>query len=449
MVSAESAGSWAAALREDWGIEHLVQALLLGEGFGFHILSCSTPRTAQAAFLYLEQAAGRRLRILRPPSQQDAGQPITPKELFTSVLEPLIAPLDPALGPWMLAIDASGVREEEEPAWREVFRRMNERRNGLVRHIEVPLLLCVSPRMEIAFAQEAPDFWSIRTTRVDVPPLPVEALPDEPPPAEESIFRRPSFAFEAERVRQEIAQVRQRVKEKPDDTGALATLSIWLQRLGRLTAERSDLQSAAAAFDEALRIRSTLAGRHPENLQMQAAHADSLMDGAEVEFSRGYLERARALTEEALGVLRRLLSRDPSNPEWRAGMARSYQQIGMVTQKRGAYDEAREWYKRSLQVKEKLDNRAGRAGTISQLGVLATVQGRPEEGLLLNLQSLAIRRELQVPEMRIDLLWLRRQRVLLGEERFGELLREHVGSSRAETVLGLMAQVELEDGAAT
>ena len=56
------------------------------------------------------------------------------------------------------------------------------------------------------------------------------------------------------------------------------------------------------------------------------------------------------------------------------------------------------------------------------------------------LQSLAIHLELQSPNVRINLYWLHRQRELLGEERFGELLREHVGDEGAETVLGLMVQ---------
>jgi tetratricopeptide (TPR) repeat protein len=334
MVSDDSGEPWAAALRDDWGIEHLVQALLLGEGFSFHILSCSTPRADRATLRFLEREVGRRLRILLPSVNKDAGQPFTPEDLFASILEPLIAPLDPAQGPWMLAIDASDVREEDEPAWREVFRRMNERRNGIVRQIEVPLLLCASPRMEVAFAQEAPDFWSIRSTRVEVPLVPAKELPDEEQPAEENAFLRPSFTFEADRVRREITRARQRVEEKPGDRAARAALSIWIERLGRLAVEQSDFQGASTAYEEALSIRSALAGQNPESLQLQADRAASLMDRADVEYMRGSLDRTLSLYEEAQGVMLRLLSRDPDNPEWRTAMARSCHQIGMVTQKR-------------------------------------------------------------------------------------------------------------------
>lgn len=80
------------------------------------------------------------------------------------------------------------------------------------------------------------------------------------------------------------------------------------------------------------------------------------------------------------------------------------------------------------------------ASSYHQLGALATVQGRPEEGLASSLAALSTFLELQVPEVVIVLKLLHRQRELLGDERFGELLREHVGEEGAEVVLGLLTQ---------
>src|SRR6185436_10536151 len=73
------------ALQGDWGIEHLIQALLLGEGFGFHILSCDTPRAAQLALRFLESEVGRRLKILHPPAKAEVGRPFTSDELVVSI----------------------------------------------------------------------------------------------------------------------------------------------------------------------------------------------------------------------------------------------------------------------------------------------------------------------------------------------------------------------------
>jgi hypothetical protein len=64
----------------------------------------------------------------------------------------------------------------------------------------------------------------------------------------------------------------------------------------------------------------------------------------------------------------------------------------------------------------------------------------PAEAVPLTLQSLAIGLQLQSPKIRINLHWLRRQQELLGEERFGEILREHLDEDSISTVLDLMEQ---------
>ena len=127
-------------------------------------------------------------------------------------------------------------------------------------------------------------------------------------------------------------------------------------------------------------------------------------------------------------------------------MATSYHQIGRIAQERGDYDQALEWYQKSLRIEEELGNRAGMASTFSQLGVLATGRGNPEEGVSHNLRSLAIRLQIGSPQVRINLHWLNRQRELLGEERFGEILREHLSEEDAVAVLDMMAKSSTKPG---
>jgi len=55
----------------------------------------------------------------------------------------------------------------------------------------------------------------------------------------------------------------------------------------------------------------------------------------------------------------------------------------------------------------------------------------------LSLRALVIHSDLHSPDIRVDLHWLRRQRELLGEESFGEILREHLEDGAA-AVLDLM-----------
>ena len=124
----------------------------------------------------------------------------------------------------------------------------------------------------------------------------------------------------------------------------------------------------------------------------------------------------------------------------RSGMAGSYHQLGRVAQQRGSYEEALDWYRKSLAIKEELGDRAGMASSISQIGVLFTKAGRAEEAVPWNLRSLGIRLQIQVPEIRLNLHWLGRQREALGEERFREILREHLDEKSAGNVLRMLEE---------
>jgi tetratricopeptide (TPR) repeat protein len=121
----------------------------------------------------------------------------------------------------------------------------------------------------------------------------------------------------------------------------------------------------------------------------------------------------------------------------RAGMASSYHQLGMVAQARGEYDQALDWYRKSLEINEALGNRAGMASISSNVGALYTEQGAAEEAIPFNLQSLALQLEIGLPA-RINLHWLTRQREALGAERFGQILREHLDEENAAAVLKML-----------
>ncbi len=82
----------------------------------------------------------------------------------------------------------------------------------------------------------------------------------------------------------------------------------------------------------------------------------------------------------------------------------------------------------------------------NQLAVFLTERGTPEEGLPFTLKSLAIHSELHSPNVRIDLHFLSRQRELLGEERFLNILREQLNDNEAvQTVLRLLQEDEAND----
>jgi hypothetical protein len=145
-------------------LDPLVQALALGEGFQLLLLVVSSEDAADAALGRLQRRLGEvqlgamLARLGPPPGDVDV------PTLERAILDPLPGPANAAA----LVIDASSATNRDEPAWEEVFRRLNTRRNGISRQVDRALILCLPPRMEQLFAREAPDFWSIRSVRVEL-----------------------------------------------------------------------------------------------------------------------------------------------------------------------------------------------------------------------------------------------------------------------------------------
>jgi hypothetical protein len=74
------------------------------------------------------------------------------------------------------------------------------------------------------------------------------------------------------------------------------------------------------------------------------------------------------------------------------------------------------------------------------LGVLATVQGRPGDGIRFQVTALAMRLEIGSPQVQIDLHWLNRQRQALGQAAFTTALTELLDPDNVHNLLGLLDQ---------
>src|SRR5262249_43231517 len=139
----------------------------------------------------------------------------------------------------------------------------------------------------------------------------------------------------------------------------------------------------------------------------------------------GMVAQARGDYDAALEQYRKSLEISEQLGD-RAGMATSYHQIGVLAHPRGSHDAAINHYRKSLEISEQLGDRAGMATSISQIGVLWVQWGSPEEAITFNLRALSLRLAMRSLDAGIDLHWLRRQRELLGEERFNALVREYL-----------------------
>jgi tetratricopeptide (TPR) repeat protein len=369
----EGFDSITSSLRADWGLNHLLQALSLSEKFEFHILVCDTPRVAQAIRAILETDSPGRVVWLTPSrSERDAREPARFEDV-AAVLDLAVPGERQGDEPQITVIDASVATEKDEPAWRELFRRMNERRNVLARLLSGPLVLCVPPRLEVAFAHEAPDFWSIRSTSITVSPTLVSASSQGSTREVELAFRgeeRPWSIEERERLRAAVEAARQRVAGDPEDRSAQANLAVQLQRLGRLEEEHGTLQRAADAYEEALQLQRHFIQLDPEREDWLSDYAVILVDVGDAQRARGDLLGAQSSYEESLEIRRRLLERDPGRPEWLRGLSVSLDRIGDVQRARGDLLGAQSSYEESLEVMRRLLERdPGRPEWLRDLSV--------------------------------------------------------------------------------
>lgn len=200
-----------------------------------------------------------------------------------------------------------------------------------------------------------------------------------------------------------------RISEELENYSGMAVSS---HQLGTVAEEEGRYEDAIEWYRKSLQIFEELGIRHG-----MAASYHQL----------GNLSHLRRAYDEALEWYRASLRIEEELSD-RGGMAGSYHQLGRVAEESGRHEEAQEWYRRSLEISEELGYREGIARNSSQIGLLLTQTQATEEAVSRSLRALAIRQEMEVPEARVDLDALRRQREALGNQRFRELVEEHAES---------------------
>ncbi|MEU8380848.1 tetratricopeptide repeat protein [Streptosporangium sp. NPDC048865] len=205
-----------------------------------------------------------------------------------------------------------------------------------------------------------------------------------------------------------------------EEVGDQAGMAGGYHHLGMIAQERGEHERALEHYHQALTIKKELGD--------QAGMAGGYHNLGMIAQERGEYERALEHYHQALTINEELGDR--------AGMARGYHHLGIVAQERGEHERALEHYRQALTVNEELGNRMGTASNYSQIGALYTETGRAAQAVALTVHSLLIRSELQTHEINISLLWLGRQRDVLGEPEFRRLLAEHLSTEDVDTVVG-------------
>ncbi len=127
------------------------------------------------------------------------------------------------------------------------------------------------------------------------------------------------------------------------------------------------LETWGAWDQEAALIHDTLA-RLPADSLRRAAWIHHLGILAQ---ARGDYDEAARQYQRSLDINERLGNK--------AGMADSYHNLGALAQARGDYDEAARQYQRALDINERLGNQAGMADSYHNLGILAQARGDYDE----------------------------------------------------------------------
>jgi len=252
-------------------------------------------------------------------------------------------------------IDASNSGKQDEEAWMIFFQRMNEVRNMIMKRLSAPLLLIVTPALEIEFAHRAPDFWSIRS---DV----ARAEADEAIPPELADFSRIRVEYtkvfeksEIERVQEQIKELRERVAAAPVASSAVRALVILLKRLGDYEMQSTRLNRAQQAYEESLKIMRELVHSDSQNSEWRRELGNSLEKVGNVYEAFGNFEKAFSAYEEGLEIKRSLAEIDPERTEeWRWDMSAGLVRAGDKYVDHSNLEKGVAAYQESLELRESL-----------------------------------------------------------------------------------------------
>ncbi|MEV0360262.1 tetratricopeptide repeat protein [Nocardia sp. NPDC050697] len=187
-----------------------------------------------------------------------------------------------------------------------------------------------------------------------------------------------------------------------EELGDRAGMAGGFHQLGMLAQGRGDYSEAERRYQQSLTISEELGNR--------ASMASSFHQLGNLAQDRGDYSEAERRYQQSLTISEELGDR--------AGMAGGFHQLGILAQDRGDYSEAERRYQQSLTINEELGNRAGMATSFSVRGEVKSACELYGEAVVWHIRALALRLELEVPQVSIDIRALRELRTALRPEDF-------------------------------
>ena len=107
--------------------------------------------------------------------------------------------------------------------------------------------------------------------------------------------------------------------------------------------------------------------------------------------------------------------------------ATDYHQLGIIAQKRQQFDEAEQWYRKALEIYDKIGHPPLKVDTLAMFGVLRFHQGRLHESVAWFAKAYGIASAYRMPVVEMIKSDLRRLLEAMGREGFVNAWREATG----------------------
>ncbi|MDQ3258106.1 MAG: tetratricopeptide repeat protein [Acidobacteriota bacterium] len=323
-----------------------------GEGFAFIVLLVADAEWAEACRLALERYLLIRKKMLCVVSFQDAGE--FKDELASRLLSLETAPDTGAV--WMAATVMETDRDYESwaAAWRTGVARLNQYRNPLIRHFDVPLIFVGAPWIQTVLREMSPDLWSVRALVVRIESLVSKTISTGDASASAGTISSGTIdaegrAIDPEFALREAARLRGR-------TGSELTLARLLRRAGTGFNARSRWAEGAEALREAVELYRRLPDSKADLAASLFNLSTSYLWQTDYSQATANLTEAQTLYREVGDVL---------------GEANCIKRLGNIALQRSDHATATQHYEQALALFREVGSVLGEANCISSLGNIA------------------------------------------------------------------------------
>jgi tetratricopeptide (TPR) repeat protein len=169
-------------------------------------------------------------------------------------------------------------------------------------------------------------------------------------------------------------------------------IATTLNNLGVLHLQQNRMDEARKAFQEALQIRRTLAGKNADSYLPDVAA--TLNNLGVLHLQQNRMDEARKDYEEALQIRRTLAEKNPDS--YLPDVTTTLNNLGVLHQTQNRMDEARKDYEEALQIQRALAEKNPEtylphvAMTLNNLGILHKTQNRTDEARMAFAEALQI-----------------------------------------------------------